>query len=65
LVAEKVLVRLGKLISPNLPWFNLHQKKLPKWPKPESLDDKLPTISALHAIGLNDANPIKKTHQTN
>jgi hypothetical protein len=39
-------------------------KKTPKWPKPESLDDKSATIFALHAIGLNEANPMKKTHKT-
>jgi hypothetical protein len=59
-----VLVHLGKLISPKLPWFNLRQKT-PKWPKPESLDDKSATIFALHAIALNEANPMKKTHKTN
>jgi len=57
-----MLVHFGKLISPKLPWFILHQKHPPKWPKPESLDDKSATIFALHAIGLNEENPMKKTH---
>jgi hypothetical protein len=37
-------------------------KTPPKWPKPESLDDKSATIFALHAIGLNEENPVKKTN---
>jgi hypothetical protein len=45
-------------------------KKPPKWPKPESLDDKAATIFALYALGLtneelHEANPMKKTHNTN
>jgi hypothetical protein len=33
-----------------------------KWPKPESLDNKSAPIFAMHAIGLNEENPVKKTN---
>jgi hypothetical protein len=48
--------------QPKIALVQFTPKTPPKWPKPESLDDKSATIFALHAIGLNEENPMKKTH---